>query len=302
MYTNDEKKLKEAIVKAFPEFSNSLMAFNHSGWTSVVVEIDGKLICKFPRNKEKHEHLKSERKLIELLNEHLDGYEFPRRKAIISKYPFFIHRKIEGEHFTKERYEQSSLEEQDAFKKSVADFLVHLHKLPVSLFEGFIPFKDEKLPDLSEMDALLEQDFSKEDSTVAKSLLREFNDVSLNRNKVVGHFDMHAYNFVVAPNTKKVKGFFDFDEFAIGSQEFDLREFELNFGSEISQEIISIYNDRANVAVDLETLRKVHNGWSIYEYIRTKKRLSQDLKDVGNINMVEYRNEIKNLIKKAKVG
>jgi len=301
MHTNDEKKIRAAILEAFPEFEGATMEFNHRGWTSVIVDIDGAYICKFPRNEEKYEHLKKERKLIELLQEQMDDYEFPERTHINANIPFFIHKKLQGEHFPLEAYQNATKEQQDTFKESFVDFLTKLHELPPDKFQEFVPVKDEILPDYSELDPILEQDFSEEESAEAKNLLRAFNNAAKDRRQVVGHYDMHGYNFVVDPVTKKITGFFDFDEFAIGSPEFDLREVPLHYGENVGSEIIDLYNQKAKHPVDLNDLQRVHYGWSIFEYVRTKKRLDGDLKDVDKIDMNEYQEEIKQLLKNAKM-
>ena len=77
--------------------------------------------------------------------------------------------------------------------------------------------------------------------------------------------------------------------------------FKLQFSIKFSI-CIDLYNKKASFPVDKKTLTEVHNGWSILEYVRTKKRLDGDLKDVDNINVEEFKKEIKQLFSKFKVG
>lgn len=301
MHTNDENAIKEAILKAFPHFKDSQMSFNHRGWTSVIVDIDDTYICKFPRNQEKYEHLKNEHQMISLLKKNISGFEFPERTHVDAGVPFFIHKKIKGEHLPLEAYQKADDKQKQAFKDSVVDFLVQMHNLRVEDFKSCIPVKNEKLPPLTELEPVLEGDFPGNASNKAKKILRDFNAAASARKLVVGHYDMHGYNFVVDPTTKKVIGVFDFDEVAIGSAEFDLRELPLHYGPNVGREIIETYNKKAKCPVNMDTLEALHQGWSLYEYVRTKKRLDGDLKDVDQIDMDEYRKEIKQLLRKAKV-
>ena len=302
VYTNNEEVIREAILKAFPHFKDLPMSFNHRGWTSVIVDIDDTYICKFPRGQEKYDHLKNEHQLISMLKKNITGVEFPERTHIEADVPFFIHKKIKGEHFPLEAYQKADENQRQAFKKSVVDFLVQMHSVRVEDFKGCAPIKDEKLPPLAELEPVLENDFSGEASNKAKKILRDFNAAASAKKLVVGHYDMHGYNFVVDPKTKKIIGIFDFDEVAIGSAEFDLRELPLHYGPDVGKEIIEAYNKKAKCPVNMDRLETLHQGWSLFEYVRTKKRLDGDLKDVDQIDMEEYKKEIKQLLAKAKVG
>ncbi len=296
MHTNDEAIIKNTILKEYPNFEKLQMSFNHRGWTSVIVDIDDVYVCKFPRNPEKYSHLKEEHKLINKLNQNITGFEFPDRVHVNSNVPFFMHKKIKGEHFPLEAYQKASEKQKLAFKDSVVDFLIQMHSLSIDEFKAYLPVKDEVLPPLNELNNVLENDFSNEESNKGKKILQNFNNAAKDKKLVVGHYDMHGYNFVVDPNTKRIIGVFDFDEVAIGSAEFDLRELPLHYGDDVGNEIIEAYNKKAEHPINFEFLQTLHRGWSLYEYVRTKNRLDGDLKDVDKIDMGEYKEEIKQLL------
>ena len=291
-----EDSLKKEIISCFPEFREANIVFNHNGWTSVIAEIDSKYVCKFPRNEEKLSFLKKEKELIEILKKNLKEIQFPNRTYINAKHPFFIHEKIQGEFFTTQAYYKASESEKYNFIESIAIFFKNLHDLNKDEFHNLIPQKTESITSPMKVLSFIQEDLSDHNSRLAEKILADFvqcDDTSL---KVVGYYDMHPYNCVVERTNKKLLGIFDFDEMAIGTPRFDLREIFLNYNEDIGKCVLDSYNSKIKNAISLKSVKTALVAWSFYEYMRMKVRKDSELKGVTGIDVNEFRDEISSLI------
>ncbi len=297
MFSSHENVLQDEILKNFPEFRNSKFCFNHKGWTSVIVDIDNKYICKFPRDFNKLSFLLKENKLISLLEKNISHLIFPKRTFINTDLPFFIHKKIKGDFFTCEKYYGSSLKEQSNFINSMANFFYCIHNLKVEDFEDILPKKLEHLDNIENILYILENDFSKQDFLYGQKILENFQALdALTPKIVVGYYDMHPHNCLVDSN-KNLISVFDFDEMAIGTVKFDLRELLLNYDKTIGNEIIQRYNLKTNNSITQNEINTALVAWSFYEYRNMKIKLTNELKEVENVDLNIFKQEVSQMIK-----
>ena len=169
--------------------------------------------------------------------------------------------------------------------------------MPVEEFKGIIPYKNEILPDIDFLWKILSNDFETQE-TLIKKILSDFTLLADNTPQIVGYYDFHCNNIIVDPDTKKIKSVFDFDEVAIGTSKFDLREIFLNYNDDIGQKVLIAYNKKANNIITNNTLHLSLVGWALYEYVRMKQRLnSGELQDVENLDLYEFKLEILNMLK-----
>ncbi|OPZ79470.1 MAG: Bifunctional AAC [Alphaproteobacteria bacterium ADurb.Bin438] len=295
VFTNDEQELKEILFNELPEFkkNETSISFNHTGWTSIIIDINDDLIVKFPRNVEKYNGLVNEKKVIQVLKNNVQGVEFPTRDIFDGKTPFFIHKKLKGEHFPLDRLKIASKEEQKNFIVSAAEFLNQIHSIPTSLFAGILPKKEEILPNCNDFMPYLDKEFSKSEINVIERLLNEFNQVTaLKHNNVVGYYDFHGNNIVIDKKTKKITGVFDFDEMSIGSIEFDLRELPLNYGVDFGFKMIDECNRCSNVSIDVRNMKTFLTGWYVFEFSNLVKNKEYLLKNIKNLNIDKHKQNI----------
>lgn len=232
----------------------------------------------------------------ERLEKNIPYLIFPKRMYINSELPFFIHKKIKGDFFTCEKYYNSSLQEQSNFVNSMANFFYDIHNLKVEDFEDILPKKLEKLNNIRDILYTLKHNFSKQEFVWGQKILENFQSLDISGTKIVGYYDMHPYNCLVDSN-KNLISIFDFDEMAIGTVRFDLRELLLNYDKKIGNEIIKCYNSKVNKPILQNEINTALVALSFYEYNNMKIKLTNELKKVENINLNMFRDEISQMIK-----
>jgi hypothetical protein len=61
------KPFREAVVRAFPELAGSAFTLLTQGWDSIAVDVDGRLIFKFPRHEAARKSLVREASLLRVI-------------------------------------------------------------------------------------------------------------------------------------------------------------------------------------------------------------------------------------------
>ncbi len=123
------KKAKEKIIEKYPEFKDSEFIEDNTGWANYVVKVDNKYIFRFPRNYPAYKVIKLEKQILV----DLKRFEIEVPNFIFSCFeeegPFVGYKMIEGEFFSKEKYEKLSKDKKEIFIKEMAVFLSNLHML-----------------------------------------------------------------------------------------------------------------------------------------------------------------------------
>ncbi len=292
-----DNALRNSILRAFPDFKTAEFNFNHNGWTSVVVDVNNEYICKFPRTEQKRAFLETENIIIEKFANIFPEIEFPQRKFIDSDIPFFIHNKLYGEFIDADKYNCLAPFKQEKVIDGIASFFAKLHQLPIVEFQGIIKSKNEQLPNLSILYSALEPDFNTTEMEKISNIANTFLSFRDETSKVVGYYDFHAYNVLFDIDTGRVSGIFDFDEVAIGTAKFDLREVFLNYNMKIGTAVLNAYNKKVDNPVSIETVKLFLIGWSFVEYMNMKQKItSGELKDVNSADLSVFKKEIKQMI------
>lgn len=291
-----DEEFRNSILSVFPEFENSKFVFNRSGWTSVVVDIDNEYICKFPRTEQKKVFLETENLIIEKLSKAFLKIEFPHRKSVHSDLPFYIHKKLKGHFITVDDYAHMTSEEKFIFSDNIASFFARLHQLPVDDFQNILKIKNEQISDIDSLLSSLESDFSVTEMQKIFQIIQDFTNMDDKSPKIVGYYDFHAQNVLFNEN-KEISGIFDFDEVAIGTAKFDLRELFLNYNQKIGLQVLTAYNQKVAYPISPETIKISFVGWVLVEYVNMKKKIANgELKDVSRSDLTGFKTEVKKMI------
>ena len=293
-----DEELRSSILKIFPDFKNLKFKFNHDGWTSVVVDINSEYICKFPRTKQKQSFLETEDIIIRKFAQAFPEIEFPQRTFINSDIPFYMHKKLQGDFISVDKYNQMSHSKRKIFIDEVSSFFAKLHQLPITEFQNIINRKNEQLPDINTLIDSLKTDFSADEIQKILKIIDDFSNLNQWSSPVVGYYDFHAHNILFNPHTGKLSGIFDFDEVAVGTAKFDLREIFLNYNQEIGNKVLASYNNKVQYSIPEEVIKTSLVGWSFVEYMNMKQRIiSGELTDVSSVDLSEFKMEIQQMIK-----
>ena len=141
LYINSFEQGKDAILKKYPELSNSSFKADNSGWTNFAIKVDNKYLFRFPKNEEAYKSIRKEYKILDILNKRLpNNIQVP--KYIFSDLecdcPFVGYEMIQGEFLTKELFDSLSDEKKETVLNNTAVFLNMLHSVDYSEL-GLVP-------------------------------------------------------------------------------------------------------------------------------------------------------------------
>ncbi|WP_375449736.1 phosphotransferase family protein [uncultured Devosia sp.] len=215
-------QLAPIIVATFPELAGSSFSLLSEGWDSVAVDVDDRLIFKFPRNADAERALAMEARLLAAIRPviatpvpDLEVFETPRR--------FSRHCKLKGEHLLTADYERLPDDDRQHLARAMAQFFAQLHRLErqvmadagAKALEGW-PHPDyvaeRALPQLSGVDRAL-----------AERTLVAWQELPPDPlGEVYGFFDGHGWNMAFDHQRRRLNGIYDFADSGFGplQQEF----------------------------------------------------------------------------------
>lgn len=122
----DLAPLRAAIVAAFPELAFARLTLCDAGWDSVAVDVDDRMIFKFPRHAAAEARLKMEAAILDTLRPGLT-----MRIPALTIHPgpplFSRHEKIPGEHLLAADYGKLPQEARAPLAREMAQFYAELH-------------------------------------------------------------------------------------------------------------------------------------------------------------------------------
>lgn len=210
------EEFRAAIIAAFPEHRASSFALLPPGWHSDAVDVDGRLIFKFPRNEAAAEALAREASLLAVIR---PAVALPVPELTLHEGPplFSRHRKLEGEHLLTPHYE--ALPER-ARRRLAADLaLLHarLHDLdPAKMARaGAEPVEPWLPPEeiLRKAGPLLSGDLRAR----AERTVTEWRDLPPDpHGTIYGYFDGHGWNMAFDHRDQRLNGVYDFADSGFG--------------------------------------------------------------------------------------
>lgn len=133
-FVNDLTTGSEIIKDRFPEFTNSQLVGDDSGWDNYAIIVDDEYLFRFPRRQESLDQIRREAEVLDILHAKLPKHiEVPRYLAtnLDDDYPFVYYKMIQGQPLTKELYDGFSEEEKDRFVNYMVEFLHTLHDIDI---------------------------------------------------------------------------------------------------------------------------------------------------------------------------
>lgn len=241
--------LKTAILARFPQLTNASFRLLTAGWDSIAVDVDDRLIFKFPRDEEGTEALRREASLLEVIRPRLTlpvpdliFYESPR--------PFSRHTKLQGEHLTTSQYEELSDQAKQQLAETIARFYAELHALPPSLLQtaGALPIDEWPTPTtiLTGIQPRLPEALFRK----AERLIAEWADQPADPyGTVYGFFDGHGWNMAFDQANQVLNGIYDFADSGFGElhQEFIYTNF---IAAELTATVITQYEQLTGRFID----------------------------------------------------
>lgn len=267
MTAADLDACRAAILRAFPDLSASSFRILAESWDSTAVEVDGRLIFKFPRHEAAAQRLRKEAALLGLVR---PAVPLPVPDLTLVEGPplFSRHAKIPGDHLLAEHYAGLPEEARRRLAEDLARFHAGLHRLdpgrmaaagagPVEDWGGAERIGGKALPALTP-----------ELRPAAERLLAAYGRLPPEPHApVYGFFDGHGWNMAFDHGRQRLNGIYDFADSGIGPlhQEFVYSGF---VSPDLTARLVTAYKALTGLALDrrrIAILTGTHRLWELAE-------------------------------------
>jgi hypothetical protein len=277
-------EFRSLIIRLFPELTGSAFRLMTMGWDSMAIDVDDRLVFKFPRNEVAERALLKEAALLTLIRPSL-SMAVPDMRIHDGPPIFSSHAKLQGEHLLAEDYERLSDEARRRLGDDLARFYAELHCLDAGRIRasGAGPIKPWQPPEAVRARALpvLPADIR----DYAQGVISDFEALPPDPyGDTYGFFDGHGWNMAFDHAQGRLNGLYDFADSGFGPlhQEFVYSNF---ISPDLTGRIISEYQaltgrklDRRRIAV----LTGFHRLSELAELADDADHLPQMVRSVAN--------------------
>lgn len=242
--------LKPVILAAYPELADAQFQVLTAGWDSDAVEVDGRLIFKFPRDKPATKALIGEARLLNVVRPAV-SLRTPHMQLLPGPPIFSRHEKLPGEHLLSAGYQALDAGARERVATDLATFFAELHALdPAVMAEAGAAPIDPFPP----ADEVLEDAWpflSPDLRAYAEATMGAFEALPADPLGVTyGFFDGHGWNLAFDHATQRLNGVYDFADSGFGDLQ---REFVYpNFVSrDLTVRIAAAYQSLTGREIDI---------------------------------------------------
>jgi len=258
-------ELKPIIVARFPELADGRFALLAEGWDSVAVDVDDRLIFKFPRHANGEAALRREAAILGVVRAAVT-LPVPRLTLFDTPRTFSRHEKLPGDHLLPSQYDALDEPARQALGEALGHFYAELHTIEparaiaAGLQPAYAWFDADEilrraLPVLPE--AL---------RPFAKAAMADWHDLAPDpHGDIYGYFDGHGWNMAFDHARGRLNGIYDFADSAIGPLH---REFVYSslISPDLAPRIISSYERHSGRGIDrrrVDVLTATHWLWEL---------------------------------------
>lgn len=216
METPDLARLRAIITDAFPDLAGARFTLLTEGWDSVAVDVDDRLIFKFPRHARAEEALRREAAFLAVVR---PAVSMPLPLLALHEHPrlFSSHEKLKGEHLLAAQYDALPGAARDRLARQMALFLSEVHRLdreamrragakPVGVWAG----PGDVARDLTPVLPAHLCDFAARTCDAWHALPPD------PLGETYGYFDGHGWNMAFDHRTQTLNGVYDFADSGFG--------------------------------------------------------------------------------------
>jgi hypothetical protein len=218
----DPEALRDVIAKVFPDLASGTFTLQPRGWDSVAVEVDDRLIFKFPRHDAGRLGLVREAALLAVIR---PAVTMPTPNLSLRDGPplFSRHDKLRGGYLEPAVYAGLPEPARDRLAHDIALFYAQLHTLPVSALKaaGAGPIKPWLGPD--DILRLAWPILTEPLRRYAERTIAAWRDLPPDpHGRIYGFFDGHGWNMAFSLEAQRLNGVYDFGDSGFGElhQEF----------------------------------------------------------------------------------
>lgn len=252
---------REAVLRVFPELAGATFTCLGVGWHSTAVDVDDRLIFKFPHHEAAERALMREASLLAVVR---PAVSMPVPDLTLHSGPplFSRHEKIRGGHLLTEQYDRLTEQARRDLAERLARFYAELHGLDPEIMRraGAGPVEAWLPPDVIVEKALPALPAGLR--AVAGRAVAEWRELPPDPYGIVyGFFDGHGWNMAFDHDGQKLNGVYDFADSGFGArhQEFIYSSF---ISPDLTEQIVTGYEaltgrrlDRRRIALLTGILR-----------------------------------------------
>ncbi len=284
----------------------SKIRFIGEGWSSEAYNAeynDKDCIIRIPKpSSGGFETYQKEHAVLEIIADKIKSVAIPRTRIYEGDgIAYVVHEKINGNKFNISSFEELSVEEQDNFSQSVANFFSELHAIDISEFSNIPGIRWGKLnTDFLKNDFEKYLVFSREEGWEESLFFSEHeiaalcnfieSVTSLEEPEVLLHRDFYGNNFVVDDKMRLV-GVFDFGNASLASRAIDFSYFVKRSDDGIFQEspilkkILSYYQQASGPLVtfnDVANQLRLADAYCFSWLVSTDKEINNNKKKLSD--------------------
>ena len=257
--------LRDIIVGHFPELAEARFVMLSEGWDSVAIDVDDRLIFKFPRHPRGEAALRREVAILGLVDAAV-SMRVPSLELYETPQVFSRHRKIPGEHLLPADYDALDEAARQALGEALGRFYAELHTIAPSqaVAVGAEPV-DVWLP-ADEILRLVRPVLPPALLPFAETAMAAWRDLEPDpHGDIYGFYDGHGWNLAFDHGTARLNGIYDFADSGIGPLH---REFVYSslISPDLTPRIIASYERHSGRAIDrqrVEVLTATHWLWEL---------------------------------------
>ncbi|MFD9898160.1 phosphotransferase family protein [Mesorhizobium sp. NPDC059025] len=267
--------LKAIILARFPDLTASRFSLLTQGWDSIAVDVDDRLIFKFPRNEIAEKSLIREISLLDVIRPAVT-MPVPDIRLVDAPRTFSCHQKLKGSYLETPHYARLPDEARADLAQRLARFYVDLHGLDMDMMRaaGAGPVETWSQPDEVRYKAL--PFLSGELKTQAERIIASWADLPPDPyGETYGFFDGHGWNMAFDHENNRLSGVYDFADSGFGPLHRDF--IYSNFiSTDLTERIISSYEALSGCQLErkrVEVLTGAHRLWELAEAVDDAARV-----------------------------
>ncbi|WP_379067695.1 phosphotransferase family protein [Mesorhizobium sp. UC22_110] len=267
--------LKAIILARFPDLTASRFSLLTQGWDSIAVDVDDRLIFKFPRNEIAEKSLIREISLLDVIRPAVT-MPVPDIRLVDAPRTFSCHQKLKGSYLETPHYARLPDEARADLAQRLARFYVDLHGLDMDMMRaaGAGPVETWSQPDEVRDKAL--PFLSGELKTQAERIIASWADLPPDPyGETYGFFDGHGWNMAFDHENNRLSGVYDFADSGFGPLHRDF--IYSNFiSTDLTERIISSYEALSGCQLErkrVEVLTGAHRLWELAEAVDDAARV-----------------------------
>ncbi|MEO9336343.1 aminoglycoside phosphotransferase family protein [Mesorhizobium sp. SB112] len=247
-------EFQTAILKDFPELAGGKFSLLTKGWHSIAIDVDDRMMFKFPRHEQAEKALRKEARLLEIVR---PAVSLPIPDLALHQGPplFSSHQKLKGDHLVTAQYETLPEQARQWLAAEMARFYAELHALDkdrmkdagASSIEAWVPAENI----LKQIAPVLPRQLT----VFAEKTIDAFQRLEPDPyGHTYGFFDGHGWNMAFDHTSQTLNGIYDFADSGFGPlhQEFIYSSL---ISADLTARIVNEYEQITGCHLDRQRIR-----------------------------------------------